>query len=92
MCRWRAAPKNVTLLRLPLYAPELNFVENVWDHLRGSHLNISVGDTHDEIVKACCHAWSAFINDTALIISVTRRSRAKVSLRGGWYNTNRCLL
>jgi transposase len=78
--RRRAVPKNITLLRLPPYAPELNPVENVWEYLRGSHLNISVWGSYDEIVKACWHAWSAFINDTARIISVARRNWAKVSL------------
>ena len=27
-------PKNVTLLRLPPYSPELNPIENVWQYLR----------------------------------------------------------
>jgi transposase len=75
-----AVPDNISMLLLPGYAPELNPVENVWEYLRGNHLNISVWDSHDEIVKACCHAWNAFINDTARIISLTQQSWAKVSL------------
>ena len=31
-----AVPSNVTLLRLPPYAPELNPIENVWEYLRGN--------------------------------------------------------
>ncbi len=75
-----AVPDNISLLPLPGYAPELNPVENVWEYLRGNYLNISVWDSYDEIVKACCHAWNAFINDTARIISLTQQSWAKVSL------------
>lgn len=32
-------PSNITLLRLPPYAPELNPVENVWEYLRGNQLS-----------------------------------------------------
>jgi transposase len=56
VCTRRAVPKNITLLRLPPFTPELNPIENVWEYLRGNHLNISVWDSYDEIVKACCHA------------------------------------
>jgi transposase len=28
-------PENLTLVRLPPYAPELNPIENVWEYLRG---------------------------------------------------------
>ena len=30
-------PKNITLLRLPPYSPELNPIENVWEYLRGNN-------------------------------------------------------
>jgi transposase len=29
-------PENITLVRLPPYAPELNPIENVWQYLRGN--------------------------------------------------------
>jgi DDE superfamily endonuclease len=40
-----AVPSNVTLLRLPTYAPELNPIENVWECLRGNYLGQIVWDT-----------------------------------------------
>ncbi len=46
-------PKNITLLPLPPYAPELNPIENVWAYLRANKLAISVFDTYDEIVERC---------------------------------------
>jgi transposase len=32
-------PKNIVLMPLPPYAPELNSVENVWDYLRSNYLS-----------------------------------------------------
>ena len=43
-------PENVTLVRLPPYAPELNPIENVWEYLRGNKLAITVFDDYDDIV------------------------------------------
>jgi transposase len=45
-----AVPNNVTLLRLPLDAPELNPIENVWQYLRGNYLGHIVWDTYEQIV------------------------------------------
>ena len=43
--RWHQAkalevPENITLLKLPAYAPELNPMENVWAYLRANKLAI----------------------------------------------------
>jgi len=39
----------------PPYSPELNPVENVWAYLRANKLAITVFDTYDDIVNACCN-------------------------------------
>ena len=49
-------PENVTLVRLPPYAPELNPIENVWEYLRGNKLAITVFDDYDDIVDKTCDA------------------------------------
>ena len=72
-------PHNVTLLRLPPYAPELNPIENVWEYLRGNYLSHTVWDTYEQIVEACCTAWNAFVNDTERVTSVTTRQCARVT-------------
>ena len=36
-------PGNLSLLRLPPYAPELNPIENVWEYLRGNQLTCGLG-------------------------------------------------
>jgi hypothetical protein len=69
-------PTNLTLLPLPPYAPELNPVENVWEYLRGNRLSITVWDTYDQIVEACCNAWNAFLQEPEAIASVATRNWA----------------
>lgn len=51
-------PGNISLLHLPPYSPELNLVENVWEHLRANKLGNSVFDTYATIVDRCCAAWT----------------------------------
>ena len=43
-------PQNISLLRLPAYAPELNPQENVWEYLRGNKLSLRVWKGFDAIV------------------------------------------
>ena len=70
-------PDNITLLKLPPYAPELNPMENVWAYLRANKLAISVFESYDEIVDKCCDAWNFFAEDKQAITSITSRNWAK---------------
>ena len=63
-------PDNITLLKLPPYAPELNPMENVWAYLRANKLAISVFESYDEIVDKCCDAWNFFAEDKQAITSI----------------------
>lgn len=72
-------PDNVTLLRLPPYAPELNPIENVWEYLRGNKLSRCVWRSYEDIVLACCDAWNWLIADTARVTSITTRKWASVN-------------
>jgi hypothetical protein len=45
-------PANITLLRLPPYAPELNPMENVWAYLRANKLCNLVWDTLEAISES----------------------------------------
>jgi hypothetical protein len=72
-------PPNLTLLKLPPYAPELNPAENIWEYLRKNKLeNRRYGD-YCAIVDACCQAWNDFVADPALVTSATKRAWAYVS-------------
>ncbi len=72
-------PDNITLLPLPPYAPELNPIENVWQHLRANKLALTVFDCYDDIVDKCCNAWNFFANHPDLIASITSRNWASVN-------------
>ena len=73
-------PENITLLRLPPYAPELNPMENVWEYLRGNQLSMIVWRTYTAILDACCHAWNSLMKDAKRIISITTRPWAQVKV------------
>jgi transposase len=72
-------PDNISLLSLPPYAPELNPVENVWQYLRANWLAITVFDTYNDIVDACCSAWNFFAKNPNAIASITSREWAEVN-------------
>ncbi len=72
-------PNNITLLRLPPYAPELNSMENVWAYLRTNKLCNLVWNTDDDIVKACANAWHFLVQDPQRIQSIALRDWATVS-------------
>jgi transposase len=72
-------PKNITLLSLPPYSPELNPMENVWDYLRQNKLCAQVWKTYEDIVEACQSAWCFLVNDPDRIRSIGQREWAWVS-------------
>jgi len=63
---------------LPSYAPELNSVENIWDHLRSNFLSLRVWDTYQVILDACCDAWNALMAKSEVITSIGTREWAQV--------------
>lgn len=73
-------PGNITLLKLPPYAPELNPMENVWEYLRGNALSMIVWDGYTAIVDACCDAWNGLMKDPPRIQSITARNWAQVKV------------
>jgi DDE superfamily endonuclease len=73
-------PDNITLVRLPSYAPELNPMENVWEYLRGNQLSRLVWDSYEAIVAACRNAWDFIVNDPARITSIGTRAWACVNV------------
>lgn len=69
-------PDNISLVRLPPYAPELNPIENVWAYLRGTKLAHRLFNSYDDIVDACCDAWNSFLADQKIVQSITTRAWA----------------
>jgi transposase len=71
-------PKNIHLLYLPPYAPELNPQEQVWQHLKDRYLSNRTFESLEQIIEECCKAWNQFANNPALIGSLTHREWASV--------------
>jgi transposase len=71
-------PHNLSLLKLPAYAPELNPVENVWQYLRQNYLSHRVFEGYDHIVDACCDAWNRFAKQPKVVKSIASRNWAAV--------------
>ncbi len=51
-------PKNITLLRLPPYSPELNPVERIWAYLKSHYLSNRVFKDYNDMMNACTDAWN----------------------------------
>ncbi len=64
-------PKNVTLVLMPPYCPELNPVERLWLYLRDRFLSIRVLDDTDAIIDACCAAWLKLLEEPDRIRSLS---------------------
>jgi hypothetical protein len=73
-------PNNISLLHLPASSPELNPMEPVWQYLRQNTLANRVFRAYQQIVDACCDAWTFFSNDTDLVTSVSSRDWAQVKI------------
>lgn len=69
-------PKNISLLSLPPYSPELNPCEQIWQHLRKHYLSNRCFKNYDCIVNACVHAWNKFTRMPGKITSLCSRSWA----------------
>lgn len=69
-------PANMSLIFLPSRAPELNPVENVWQHLRQNWLSNRVFETYDAIIDAACEAWNKLIARPQTITSIGLRDWA----------------
>ena len=71
-------PQNMTFIFLPLRAPELNPVENVWQYLRQTWLSNQVFDTYEVIIEAACEAWNKLMAQPQAITSIGMRDWAHV--------------
>jgi transposase len=63
-------PKNLSLVFLPPYSPELNPIERLWLHLRDNRLSHRVFQTTQAIIDSCCEAWNWLLAETGRIRSL----------------------
>jgi transposase len=64
-------PANITPFKLPPYAPEVNPIERIWEHLKERYLSQRLLNDYDAIVAATCVAWQKLIADAGRITSLT---------------------
>jgi len=64
-------PKNITLLSLPPYSPELNPAEHIWDHLRENYFGNEVFDSLDSVENTLCSGLNALGKNNKLVSSLT---------------------
>ena len=68
-----SVPKNITLIPLPPYSPELNAVEQVWRWMKSHYLSNCNFKDYDDIVDKVCFAWNEFANQPELVKSMCSR-------------------
>ena len=70
--------KNLAIMHLPAYSPELNPIEQVWAHLRGSDLANFAFKNYDHIVEQVSRAWNKFRHQVDLVKSLCKRDWANL--------------
>jgi len=65
--------KNLTIIKLPPYSPELNPIEQVWSWLRQHRLANRCFTGYDSIVDAVSGAWNDFVSDAERVIKMCSR-------------------
>jgi transposase len=63
-------PKNITLVTLPPYSPELNPPERVWQFLKGGPLAHRLYDSVEDIINKVCSVWNQFTSEPGRIRSL----------------------
>jgi len=71
-------PKNISLLSLPPYSPEINPQEQVGRQMKHNDLANRNFSNYKDIVEACSQAWMKVINTPGTISSLCTRSWAKL--------------
>ena len=81
--------KNVNIIKLPLYSPELNPIEQVWSGLRQHHLANRCFNGYEDIIDACSLAWNDFVSDTLRVTKMCSRDWLEKweKLNTDWYKT-----
>jgi transposase len=63
-------PKNVSMIQLLPYSPELNPVENQWHYLRSHYWSLRVYRNYEALEEAAMNAWRAVCLQPELVSSI----------------------
>jgi len=72
-------PKNITIIYLPPYSPELNSVENCWEFIKSRYLKNRVFKNAEEIMDAASEAWNSFVDLDGQINKTCSRKWANIA-------------
>ena len=64
-------PKNIQIVKLPPYSPELNPAEHIWDAMREDHFRNIAFKSMDEVEKTMVRSLLALEEDRNRIKSMT---------------------
>lgn len=64
-------PECFTLVPLPPYSPELNYVERIWEYLKERYLSLRLHDDYDAIEEAIAAAWQKLLAETGRLTSLS---------------------
>jgi transposase len=65
-------PKNVTIVSLPPYSPQLNPIEKLWQYLRHHYWSNRVYEDYEDLRKAANCAWQTTCLDSKKVKSICR--------------------
>ncbi|MGM8891916.1 IS630 family transposase [Psychrobacter sp. 1Y1] len=71
--------KNVSIIKLPPYSPELNSIEQVWSWMRQHCLANRVFKNYEDIVDSVCEAWNTFTESSERVTKLCSRDWASVT-------------
>ena len=69
-------PQNISLLPLPLYSPELNPMEQIWQKIKSDSLTNTTFKNYDNIIEKCAKAWNSFYDKDGNIKELCSRAWA----------------
>lgn len=70
--------KNLSIIHLPPYSPELNPQEQVWREMREKFLANRCYSGYDDIVDSACNAWNKITKDKKAMTKLTTRDWASI--------------
>ena len=70
--------KNITIIKLPPYSPELNSIEQVWSWMRQHSLANRAFKNYEDIVDSVCDAWNAFTERPERVTKMCSREWANM--------------
>lgn len=65
-------PRNITIIELPAYSPELNPVENLWQYFRSHYWSNRSYENYDHLRLTACDAWREVCLNPSLVRSICR--------------------